>query len=193
MVIHNNPRDLVTLAEGIKGKGEFMPLEDPVEAIEHIARFQPDIIICPISMPGWDGAQMAQMLRSNARLAHIAVLFLTHAQEDPARRALAGRLSGHPLLTQPLDAGQVANAVDRVRTAPGFAVRKKRASYGEFVRDVLQKIQREKESRRRAREQEAHIQHLAGWMQFVSSELRDSAAAGQAPAPGLSARNYYLS
>ncbi len=57
----------------IPARGEFMPLEDPVQAIQDIARFQPDVVICPIAIPGWDGLQLVGMLRGNPRLAHIQV------------------------------------------------------------------------------------------------------------------------
>jgi len=192
MVGDSDSHELVPLAEGVKGKGEFMPLEDPLEAIEHIARFQPDIILCPISMNAWDGLQVLQMLRSNPRLSHIQIVFMTDSREEPSRRLAAEKLSGFPLLPRPPSPGQVSERVDRIRSMPGFSVRKKRTSYGDFVRDVLQKAHREKETRRKALEHEAHLQHLAGWVQFVHSELKEAPRLAASAEP-QAARNYYLS
>lgn len=190
MVVNHDTKELVPLAKGIRGVGEFMPLEETGEAIEHIARFQPDVVICPISMKDWDGLQVFEMLRGNARLSHIQVVFLADPREDPVRRTAAERRSGLPLLTRPLQPARVREVLDQVIRQPGFVVRHKRATYGEFVRDVLKKIEKEKENRRRLKEQEAHIQHLSGWAQFLSTELKDYKP--PAPAGSSSLRTYYL-
>lgn len=190
MVVNHDSKELVPLAEGVRGLGEFMPLEETGEAIEHIARFQPDMVICPIGMKDWDGLQVFDMLRGNARLSHIQVVFLADPREDPVRRAAAERRSGHPLLTRPLQPARIREVLEQVIRQPGFVVRQKRATYGEFVRDVLKKIEKEKENRRRLKEQEAHMQHLSGWAQFLSTELKEFKPP-PAPESG-SLRTYYL-
>jgi CheY-like chemotaxis protein len=190
MVVNHDSKELVPLAEGVRGLGEFMPLEETGEAIEHIARFQPDMVICPIGMKDWDGLQVFDMLRGNARLSHIQVVFLADPREDPVRRAAAERRCGHPLLTRPLQPARIREVLEQVIRQPGFVVRQKRATYGEFVRDVLKKIEKEKENRRRLKEQEAHMQHLSGWAQFLSTELKEFKPP-PAPESG-SLRTYYL-
>ena len=192
MVVDSDARELVAFAEGIRARGEFMPLEDPVQAVEHIARFQPDVVICPIAMPGWDGLQLIEMLRGNPRLAHIQMAFLAGALDDPPLRQFAEHESRRPLLNRPVTPEAVAALLEQILSAPGFVVREKRTTYGEFVRDVLKRIEQQKESRRRRKEREAHLQHLSGWAQFLAREMKEPHAPGGKVA-GRTARDYYLS
>lgn len=192
MVINSDPKDMVEFARAVQVRGEFMPLEDPVEAIELVARFQPDIVLCPVRMKGWEGLDFIQMIRTNPRLAHIRVVFSAEPGEDPARRRVAEQESGFSLIDRPPAGERISELLDRVMSAPGFVVRVKRATYSEYVRDVIRKIDSQKESRRRLREREAHQRHMAGWSKFLATELKDCQTQGNAVAESR-IRDYYLS
>jgi len=93
LVIEDNS-DNSRLAEKILTKFGFecYLCATAVEGIKAITSYHPHIILLDMSLPGMDGWQAAQLIKSNKAIAHIPVIALTaHAMlEDRQRAAQAG-------------------------------------------------------------------------------------------------------
>lgn len=165
--------DLSSFAEGLKGLGEFLPLEDPVEAVEIIARFQPDILFLRIQGAKYSGIQVAQLLQSNPRLSHTEVVFLTTGRETPIQNRTAERLTRNPFSPSPPPPEFVRRTVQQIQSRPGFAVRAKKLPYGQYVSEVLQKSRADAEAQRKLREREAYSRKSEELMGFMKRELQD--------------------
>jgi CheY-like chemotaxis protein len=50
---------------------------DGIEGLALIERERPDLILTDISMPGWDGFQLADAIRARPHLASIPIIFVT--------------------------------------------------------------------------------------------------------------------
>ena len=69
---------------------EIYMAADGVEGLELIERERPDIIFADISMPGYDGFQLADIVKSRPHLAGIPLIFLSafaqQAEKDEGRK-----------------------------------------------------------------------------------------------------------
>jgi CheY-like chemotaxis protein len=61
------------------------------EALSRIEQFVPEVALLDVGMPGMDGYQLAQRLRSMARFARGRVSLRTHESHDPFRLAARAR------------------------------------------------------------------------------------------------------
>jgi DNA-binding NtrC family response regulator len=76
--------DVRRYVTGILGKKyEVITAEDGLKGLEKLKEYIPDLIISDIMMPGMDGYQFCQSVKSNPELRHIPLIFLT-AKADTA-------------------------------------------------------------------------------------------------------------
>lgn len=86
----------------------------PNAAMAKARRFQPDMILLDVNMPGKDGGEVAQELRADPALCHKPVLFVTcllSAEETGGRELRSG---GKLFLAKPVDAQALLSAVDLI-------------------------------------------------------------------------------
>jgi CheY-like chemotaxis protein len=89
---------------------EIYMAADGIEGLELIERERPDLIFADISMPGYDGIQLADIVKSRLHLAKIPFIFLT-AFAQQAEKA-EGHLHGaSDYLTKPFS---VADLVEKI-------------------------------------------------------------------------------
>ncbi len=167
--------EFTTYTFAFKGLAEFLPLEDPVEAVEIIARFQPDIVFLRGEGNGYNGLQLVQLLQGNPRLSHTEIVFLTTGRETPAMKTAMGRLSTNTDVRVPLDKDIVRRMVERIKGKPTFSVRDKKFPYGTYVNEVLQKVRKQADIKRAAREHKAFSDKHAHLANYLESELKDYA------------------
>ncbi len=173
MVLIDKPDQLQTYHGAIRGLGEFLPLEDPVEAIELIARFQPDLIVLSIVEQQYNGLQIAQMLKSNPRLANTEVLFVQNAWCEEKHLTAARNLTRNPMLHLPLMKQQIITTVKSIISKPGFEVTEKTLSYGIYVKEVIRAAEEERQKENKAKEKEAYADHMHSLVKFMATELKD--------------------
>ena len=78
--------------------------------LDQISATHPDLLILDVSMPGLNGIDVFDLLRSSASFIHVPVLFLT-AQPDRAEQAFA-RFGISDVMAKPFDADALVRRVD---------------------------------------------------------------------------------
>jgi len=76
--------------------------EDGRRGLEQACSEHPDVIVTDVKMPGLDGFQLAEALRSNERTRQIPLIFVS-GETDPANAGRARELGALAYLTKPFD------------------------------------------------------------------------------------------
>lgn len=172
LVIIDNPEMLERCNSALKGSAEFLPLEDPVEALVLIARFQPDIVMMGIHEQNFSGLQIAGMLRGNPRLSHIEILFVQSPWADSGHLNAARQLTKNQIIRRPVAEAQVKEAIGEITARPGFRIREKNLTYGVYVKEVIRAAESERAKQNKFLEKRAHSENVHSLSAFMASELR---------------------
>lgn len=93
LVVDDEPEITDIVQAFLANAGYQVKIENsPVDAIEAVKSFKPDLILLDIMMPFMDGYEVCSAIKSNADLAGIPVLFLTgkDAGDDDGRSFESG-------------------------------------------------------------------------------------------------------
>lgn len=173
LVIIGHARELDLCNGAFKGVAEFLPLEDAVEAVVLIARFQPDIVMMGIHEDRFSGLQLAHMLKTNPRLSHIEVLFVQGPGTDSKLLASARNLCTNAILRRPLTEETTRAAVQAIIAKPDFKVREKNLTYGVYVKEVLKAAEFDRRKENKHREKQAFDDGMHSLLKFMAQELKD--------------------
>lgn len=78
LIVDDNPTNLSVLSQALKNAGFSVRVaEDGQTALQLVARKQPALILLDISMPGMDGFETCQRLKSDRNTARIPIIFMT--------------------------------------------------------------------------------------------------------------------
>lgn len=109
LVIDDDPANLDLLRRILEPQGytELHTTADPFKATEIVQELHPDLILLDLWMPGMDGLQLLETLRSRTPPgAYLPILVLTSdSSQDAKRRALAS--GANDFLTKPLSPAEV--------------------------------------------------------------------------------------
>jgi signal transduction histidine kinase/DNA-binding NarL/FixJ family response regulator len=119
LVVDDEPeaRELISIALRDHG-AEVRLAAGAAEAMEILAGWEPDVLVCDIAMPEEDGYSLIRKVRSSARgpLTRVpAIAFTAYAREEDRRLAIQAGFQVH--LTKPIDTDDLVAAVARI--APG--------------------------------------------------------------------------
>ena len=173
LVVIDHPQQLEICHSAMKGIAEFLPLEDPVDAVELIARFQPDIVMAGIKEERYSGLQLAQMMKSNARLSHIETVFVQGPSVESKHLAAARNLSRNTVVKPPFREEDIRSAVREVMARPGFKVREKALGYGVYVSEVIKAAEAERMKGNKERERRSFMDQHVSLAKFMATELKD--------------------
>ncbi len=81
-----------------------------IDGLDKATTEQPDLIVCDISMPGMDGYQVLEKLKSNPETFSIPFIFLT-ARVDKADQRLGMQMGADDYITKPFEADDILNAI----------------------------------------------------------------------------------
>ena len=73
----------------------------------------PDLILLDIMMPGMDGYEVCQQLKSDARTADIPIVFLTGSHDNSSQEK-AYDLGAVDFITKPINGSDLKNCVDNI-------------------------------------------------------------------------------
>jgi LmbE family N-acetylglucosaminyl deacetylase len=93
---------------------EVITLHDADDALAVIARFDPDVVVTDIEMPGMSGLELLALLREREAATKVVVL-TAHASVDYAVAAL--RQQADEFLTKPVASAQLVEVVQRLAAA----------------------------------------------------------------------------
>jgi two-component system alkaline phosphatase synthesis response regulator PhoP len=84
ILIIDDEEDIRTLLEyNLKKEGfEVLTAENGEQGIEVAKTFVPDLIVLDVMMPGMDGIEVCEAIRSMPKIAHVLICFLTARSED---------------------------------------------------------------------------------------------------------------
>ena len=142
LVVDDDPGLLLAVSETLRAEGyDVTTARRGADALVHVAKTMPDLIISDIRMPGMDGYQLVRNLRSNARTRLVPIVFLT-AKDETADRIEGFRTGVDAYLTKPFDSDELAavvagilNRVERTHSDLARMFGEKGAELQDFVRD----------------------------------------------------------
>ncbi len=113
LVVDDQERNIQVLGTTLSNAGfQVMAASDGGQALKRVAAHLPDLVLLDIFMPGMDGFEVCQHLKSDRATAEVPVIFISAAEEgDMIVRALAA--GGVDYVTKPFNAEEL---LARVRT-----------------------------------------------------------------------------
>ena len=93
---------------------EVMYAHDGHEGREMARRFQPDIVLLDIRMPGADGFTIARLLHTEPQTEHIPIVFLTNEDFKPEAEKWAKELWVSDYLHKSMDLDEIVKRVKKV-------------------------------------------------------------------------------
>ena len=76
-------------------------------AVPTAERFQPDLILLDVMMPGVGGGELAERLRKKSALKKIPIVFLTAAVKKEEVSSHGGVIGGMPFIAKPVDTAEL--------------------------------------------------------------------------------------
>ncbi len=77
-------------------------LEDPLQALNELSHFQPDVLVLDLMMPQCDGIELAKLLRQSPDTRYLPIIFLS-ATEDPQQIAQLQVIPNTRFLQKPVE------------------------------------------------------------------------------------------
>jgi len=93
-----------------KSKLDVKTLSQPLEILTVMEKFNPDVIVIDIHMPGCSGHELARIIRQNDDWSLIPVMFLS-SEINPASQQTAMKLGGDDFLLKPVDPAYLLSAI----------------------------------------------------------------------------------
>jgi len=89
---------------------EVEVLADPVQLLERIAAFDPDLILMDVYMPEYNGVDLVRMVRQHEDFSQIPVVYLS-SEKDEKRQIDAIRGGGDDFLSKPVQPSHLISSV----------------------------------------------------------------------------------
>ncbi len=103
LVVDDEPHIRQILKFTLEKSGyQVFTAEDGEEALERAFEIKPNLVLLDVMMPKMDGFWLCRVLKSDPKLQHIPVIFLT-AKDDAQSRIEGQKCGGDDYLTKPFD------------------------------------------------------------------------------------------
>lgn len=110
LVVDDAETNIDILVETLGSEYEVSVAMDGESALEAVESELPDIILLDIMMPGMDGYEVCQRLKSNPKTSEIPIVFLT-AKSGDEDRARGIELGAVDYITKPFEISEVKAVV----------------------------------------------------------------------------------
>ncbi|MDH5180570.1 MAG: response regulator, partial [Gammaproteobacteria bacterium] len=136
LLVDDDPLLLETEAAILQAAGlQVMALSEPLQTLNMVESFNPDVIVLDVYMPYASGPELAAVLRERDNLLQTPILFLS-SETDISRQLLALSLGGDDFLVKPIKPEHFVSAV---------TTRARRARQSKLVQKRLEMTLQERE------------------------------------------------
>ncbi|HSM24632.1 MAG TPA: response regulator, partial [Anaerolineaceae bacterium] len=147
IAIDDNKDNLLTLKAIIKDNfqdAEVVTTTSGKQGVEEALSFDPDVIILDIIMPGMDGFEVCQILKSEKQTQDIPVIFLTALRENKENRLRALEVGGDAFLTKPIDEPELVAQIRAMSKLKKYSDQNKheKTNLEQLVKDKTEELQR---------------------------------------------------
>jgi putative two-component system response regulator len=112
LLVDDNPTNLQVLYQTLTGRdSRLLVAKDGPQALSIAARVRPDLVLLDIMMPGMDGHEVCERLKSDPQTCDIAVIFLS-ALDDTKDKVKGFELGAVDYISKPFQAEEVIARVD---------------------------------------------------------------------------------
>jgi DNA-binding response OmpR family regulator/EAL domain-containing protein (putative c-di-GMP-specific phosphodiesterase class I) len=118
LVIDDQPVAALFASRILQGAGMTTEcVRDPLQVMEALERFEPDLVLMDLHMPGASGIELTGIIRGHEHFADLPVVFLS-SELDPDLQLKALRIGGDDFLSKPVAPDRlVASVRDRLQRA----------------------------------------------------------------------------
>lgn len=114
LVVDDEPNLLRAVEACLRSEGfDVLTARNGPEALARIAGSVPDLVVSDIRMPGMDGYQLAQQIRSSPRTALVPIVFLS-AKDETADRIEGFRTGVDAYLTKPFEPDELVAVIRNI-------------------------------------------------------------------------------
>ncbi|NJC96475.1 MAG: hypothetical protein C3F07_19115 [Anaerolineales bacterium] len=153
LIVDDEPTARETLIAMLEGNDFQLELaRDGFEALQILDKMSVDLILLDVMMPGMDGFEVCQRIRSRPRLAEVPILILT-ALDDRASLLRGIESGADDFLTKPIDRYELAA---RVRTITRLNRYRKLMEQRENLREMAERVVVAQEEERQRISRELH-------------------------------------
>jgi CheY-like chemotaxis protein len=96
---------------------EVVAVSNGDDLLQRLPDVRPDLVICDVIMPGRDGYDVCQEIKSSSEFLHLPVILLTGTFE-PFDRDRAIAVGCSEIITKPFEAKKLVDAVERLAATP---------------------------------------------------------------------------
>lgn len=97
----------------VTGNYEVQTENDSVAALSAARRFEPDLVVLDVMMPGMDGGEVLALLREDPKLHHVPVIFLTAIVTQEETGHQGKEIGGRFFLAKPVKTEDLIAAIER--------------------------------------------------------------------------------
>ena len=126
LVVDDDPQTAQYVAVHLRMEGlDVQIINDPYQILDAMSRFNPDLILTDLYMPGCNGLDMATLIRQHEVYFDVPIVFLSSENEEQTRLT-ALQLGSDDFFTKSIDIDVVAKAIkSRLDRMAGYAQVKK--------------------------------------------------------------------
>jgi CheY-like chemotaxis protein len=119
LVVEDNELNREVLTRRLMRKGfEILQAEDGIEGVRMARELHPALILMDMSLPGMDGWQATQILKSDAATLHVPVIALTaHAMAGDYEKAMEAGCDDYD--TKPVDIPRLLAKIEKLLASSG--------------------------------------------------------------------------
>ena len=114
LIVDDEPSVVVALQFLMQQQGyDVIVAESGEEALDHIYKYKPDLVILDIMLPGIDGYEVCEIVRLNPDYRKVKILFLT-ARRDEVEIAKGLALGADAYITKPFSNDKLVATINEV-------------------------------------------------------------------------------
>lgn len=117
LIVDDEPNIVISLDFLMRQQGyETSTVDDGVRAVEEAVRFAPDLVLLDVSLPGLDGFQVCEQLRTLLDRTTRIVMLTARGRETEVAKGLA--LGADAYVTKPFSTRELVAQVQHLLEAP---------------------------------------------------------------------------